>query len=301
MVVVVAAGDPGEVDLAVGATAQRLVDHGRRRRPVEVGVGVAHHAAQPGPGEQLEADHRRHRVAGQPEHRHRVPSAPATVPNASGLAGLMAICIQRMSPMRSSTTFTKSKSPMLTPPLVTSASQARRRPRSAASMAASSSRTRPRSTASKPLSATSEQQGEPVGVADLARARAASRRRPARRRWRAPRPGAGGTTDTSREPDAWPARPRWPGLSTVARLEHRGRRATTSSPAGRTWLPLRHRPRATTTASPSAVPSVRSTITMASAPAGTGAPVMMRTASPGPTGRRRRPTCRRARCRPPAA
>ena len=37
------------------------------------------------------------------------------VPKASGLAGRMATCIQRISPRRSSTTLTKSKSPMLTP------------------------------------------------------------------------------------------------------------------------------------------------------------------------------------------
>src|SRR5215218_10101090 len=46
-------------------------------------------------------------------------SPAATVPKANGLAGLMAICIQRMSAMRSSTTLMRSKSPMLTPPLVT--------------------------------------------------------------------------------------------------------------------------------------------------------------------------------------
>ena len=75
-----------------------------------------------------------------------------TSPKANGLAGLIAICIQRMSPMRSSTTFTKSNDPMLTPPLVSTASQRATPSRSAASMRASSSGARPRSTASKPAS-----------------------------------------------------------------------------------------------------------------------------------------------------
>ena len=80
-------------------------------------------------------------LPGSPNTGTRVPSARAMVPNASGLAGLMATCIQRMSPMRSSTTFTKSKSPMLTPPLVTSGvAGLGAAPAAAASMAASSSR-----------------------------------------------------------------------------------------------------------------------------------------------------------------
>ncbi len=41
---------------------------------------------------------------------------PSTRPKANGLAGRMAICIQRMSPRVSSTCFTRSKSPTLTPP-----------------------------------------------------------------------------------------------------------------------------------------------------------------------------------------
>ena len=202
------------------------------------------------------------------------------VPNARGLAGLMATCIQRMSPMRSSTTFTKSKSPMLTPPVVTSASQDSAPARRAASMAASSSRTSPRSTASKPLSATNERRvsrlesriwpgcsGEPSSTSSSPVEITPTRGR--------------GTTDTSRSPTV-ASSPRWPGLSTAPGSSTRSP-GTTSSPTGRMWLPS-GTAWVTTTVSPSGVPSVSSTITMASAPGGTGAPVMMRTASPGPTG-----------------
>src|SRR5690606_22985720 len=57
-----------------------------------------------------------------------------------------------------------------------------------------------------------------------------------------------------------------------------------SSPGARTWSPGR----ASTsirTARPPSSRSVRSTMTTASAPSGSGAPVKMRTASPGPSGR----------------
>src|SRR5690606_19572906 len=46
---------------------------------------------------------------------------PPTVPTASGFAGRIATCIHSMSPRSSSTAFTRSKSPILTPPEVTSA------------------------------------------------------------------------------------------------------------------------------------------------------------------------------------
>ena len=69
---------------------------GRRRRAQQVGVGPTGQAPERRAGEELEADHRRHRVAGQPEHgRARSPDGP----KANGLAGRMAICIQRMSPI----------------------------------------------------------------------------------------------------------------------------------------------------------------------------------------------------------
>ena len=57
-----------------------------------------------------------------------------------------------------------------------------------------------------------------------------------------------------------------------------------SSPAGATLVPGGHGPRRRSTAGAvgRTAPTVRSTITTASAPSGTGAPVMIRIASPGP-------------------
>jgi len=58
-----------------------------------------------------------------------------------------------------------------------------------------------------------------------------------------------------------------------------------SPPAARTWSPgLAALRMATTSPSPPPSTDVSSTITMASAPSGAGAPVMIRMASPGPTG-----------------
>ena len=61
---------PDEVDLAVGPPAERP----RRRSPAPPGdrLGVAGHPAQGRAGQQLEAHHRRHGVAGEPEHRRAV-------------------------------------------------------------------------------------------------------------------------------------------------------------------------------------------------------------------------------------
>ena len=53
--------------LAVGPAAQRLVRDRLDRGPER--VGVPHHPAERGSSEELEGDHRRHRVAGQAEHR----------------------------------------------------------------------------------------------------------------------------------------------------------------------------------------------------------------------------------------
>ncbi len=58
--------------------------------------------------------------------------------------------------------------------------------------------------------------------------------------------------------------------------------ATTSPPASRMWSPLSAGWCTKTPSSPSR--NVRSTMTIASAPSGIGAPVMIRIASPGPTG-----------------
>ena len=81
------------------------VGDGDDRRSVE--DGVAHHLAQRRAGEQLEADQRADRVAGQPEHGYATVAA-ASSPKANGLAGLIAICIQRMSAIRDSTALTTS-------------------------------------------------------------------------------------------------------------------------------------------------------------------------------------------------
>ena len=66
----------------------------------------------------------------------------------------MSTCIQRMSPMRSSTTRTRSMSPIDTPPLDRTASQVATPRSMVARMASSSSRTCPRSTGVNPASAT---------------------------------------------------------------------------------------------------------------------------------------------------
>ena len=67
----------------------------------------------------------------------------------------MAICIQRRSPISSSTTFTRSMSPIDTPPLVRRRSQSAAPARTVARIASASSATRPRSTGVAPASATS--------------------------------------------------------------------------------------------------------------------------------------------------
>ena len=106
--------------LPSGWRGKRLGGHRGHRWAVPAPLGMPGHPAQRGAGQQLVAHHRRHRVAGQAEHRR---ARSPTSPKANGLAGRMAICIQRMSPIRSSTTFTRSMSPIDTPPLVSTASQ----------------------------------------------------------------------------------------------------------------------------------------------------------------------------------
>ena len=155
-------------------------------------VGVAGQPPQPGPGEQGEADHRRHGVARQAEHRHRPSRRPGTRPNASGLAGRMATCIQRMSPIRSSTTLTRSMSPIDTPPLDSTASQLVA-PRSMASM------WRPRRRARAPGRRAGRPPGPPAPAASAGCCRGSGRaaatagpsRARRRSRSRPPRPGVG--------------------------------------------------------------------------------------------------------------
>ena len=243
---------PDEVDLAVGPPRGTA----RRRPPAPrdaCSVGVPGHPAQGRAGEQLEAHHRRHRVAGQPEHRACRPTSP----KANGLAGRMAICIQRMSPMRSSTTFTRSMSPIDTPPLVSTASQ----------VAAPSLDRRGDGglvVADQPevdgLPALLRDQGEergPVGVADLARRRAAARPRRARRRWTARRRAAAGAPAPRRRrcrPARRGGRRRSPRRARTRRRRRAGRRRPPARPRPPAppprWPPARRR-RAAACARPS--------------------------------------------------
>ena len=135
----------------------------------------------------------------------RTPGVPSTRPKANGLAGRIAICIQRMSPMRSSTTLTKSKSPMDTPPLVSMASQV-----AAPSLDG-------RGDGGLVVGDQAEVDGLPARLRDQGEERrrfesriwpgrrAARPPRPARRRWRARRPAAGGAR-APRPRRCWPAR-----------------------------------------------------------------------------------------------
>ena len=144
---------------------------------------------------------------------------PSNTPKANGLAGWMAICIHDMSAKRSSTTFTRSKSPMLTPPLSHEGVAAggpvaqdlrRARPRR-----------RPRAEVDRlaPGSADQGHQHRPVGLADLTWFERCRARRPARRRWRAPRPRNGGTTRRVRCPRL-ASTPRCAGTEHGAGAEH---------------------------------------------------------------------------------
>ena len=281
--IVVVAGDPGEVDLAVGPAAQGLVDHGEDRGPVEVGVGVPGHAAQPGAGEQLEAHHRRHRVAGQAEHRNGVAVRTGDRPERQRLGRLdrdlhPAHVADAVEHDLHEVEVAHAHAAAGDEGVAVADAVARGPPRWPPRRRGPGRGRPPRTRCSA-----QRQQGEPVRVADLAGAERPSRRRPARRRWRSPRRGAGGRPRTLGDDRPWPARrggrrsapcrPRAP------RRRLRGRRR----PGGCGCPPARPRARPTVVAVGES-PSVSSTITTASAPGGIGAPVMMRTASPGPTG-----------------
>jgi hypothetical protein len=98
-----------------------------------------------------------------------VAESPKT-PKASGFAGLMATCIQRIFPAHSfsSTTRTRSRSPTLTPPLVMMASQRDAAEDNDSTRADSSSPTDPEVDALPPLAPEECQEGVTVGVADPA-------------------------------------------------------------------------------------------------------------------------------------
>ena len=165
---------------------------------------------------------------------------------------------------------TKSKSPMLTPPLVSSASQAATPPLMAPAMASSSSAARPRSTALGPGWRTQGQQGAPVRVPDLAGRRA--RRRPSTSS--SPVDSTPTRARRARPPFVRPmlaSTPRWPGPSTSRPGRPPRRRRCRRPPAARASPALgrladEHR---ATRRRPA---SVSSTMTTASAPAGKGAP-----------------------------
>ncbi len=202
---------------------------------------------------------------------------PPIRPNISGLPGFMAMRQKSTSrPASPSTDCTRSRSPTETPPMVTRAS-APRDPSASARIEDSSSGAMPRSMASPPLAATSAVSAGPLELTI----------------WLGPMGSPGRTTS-----------------SPVARSAMRGLRATISQgwfiaaarpmsravsrrpariitspsrksmPASRMCCPLGVLS-SIRTVSPSRV--VSSWMTMASAPAGTGPPVKIRTASPAAT------------------
>ena len=241
---------------------------------------VAAHLAQRGPGEQLEAHVRAHRVAGQPEQRHA-----AQQPERERLRRLD----RDLPPLQDA----EPVEHRLHDVVVADRHAAARDHR-----VAGDQRVFERALDVR-LVVARDAEVDRVAAGGRAASRAASdgssrgsdraRARPdlraARRRWRARRPAAAGSP-----------RPRSsPRLAITPRCAGPEHRRPARTPAGR---PRRRRPRrgggrppsaACATSTPSS-PSrcVRSTITIASAPSGIGAPVMIRIASPGADRHRRR-------------
>ena len=190
-----------------------------------------------------------------------------------------------LMPWRASADWTRSWSPTEAPPSVTSRSAPARaaRPRCRAPASANVSRAMPRSTASPPACSTSAASGERIGGDDLVGAGRPRRGARARRRspeW--PRAACAGRSAARGPP---PRRARG-GAHRGAGPPPEGRSpAVKSSPLGRTNLAG-----AAALADHDArrPPPRRSPgSTMASAPSGSGAPVKIRTASPGPTAPRK--------------
>ncbi len=123
-VVLEPADDPVPVRLAVGTAAEALVGDGD-------GPGAARACWWPiiwrsaGRASSSKLTSEETGLPGRP-NTGTGRSGPLSRPNANGLAGRMAICIQRMVASRPRTALTMSKSPMLTPPDVTTASHAGR-------------------------------------------------------------------------------------------------------------------------------------------------------------------------------
>ena len=201
----------------------------------------------------------------------------ARTPKANGFAGRMATCIQRIFPALSfsSTTRTRSRSPTLTPPLVRMASQVDAAEDKHLHQGSLVVPDDPEVDAVPSLAADQGQKGVAVGVADLARGeRTGSREELV----------AGGE-----HPDPWPGMHRHTLHSLIGqhaqvrRSEHGSRRSDDvadghiAARLADEVAPLRAA-RPMTTLRPSGSVSVSSIMQTASAPGGTGAPVMMRAA-----------------------
>ena len=262
-----------------------VVGHPDHLEAVPVGAAEAHHLAQPRAGEQLETDHGRHRVA----RAARTPACVRRRRRPTAWPGRMATCIQAMSP--------DLVEDLLDVVEVAHADAAAgdegvaRRHRLGNGGADHIRRRRGpgRGRRLEARLAAQAEQGQPVRVADLSGCSGAGPR-PARRRWRARPPGPGRRRPLFPSPTtgqhAEVARGRAPSRQGRPPGRRRCRR-----PGGADAGPRRPAG-ATQTWSPSLV--VISTMTMASAPAGSGAPVMIRIASPGPDrgGRRLSPAAR---------
>ena len=202
---------------------------------------------------------------------------PAERPKANGFAGRMATCIHRMVPGHrfSRTTLTMSRSPTLTPPLVTRASQTFSARSKARPSATSSSPTTPRSTASQPSPIDESEEGMAVGVANLSREQRTRSRQQPRRPSRAHRSPGGGTAAIAGMPRLANT-PTWAGVTRCPARRPRLRRPRPRLHVEPTHPPVPAWP--ITTTEPSSSSDEFSSMHTASAPAGSGAPVMIRAA-----------------------
>ena len=239
-----------EVQLPYGPTVEvDLGDRSQRR----LGTGPRGPRGAGGPDGRTARTTRAREPAGCPAGRRRGDTRAASAPNTKGLAGRAATCIQRASSRRwprAAPTFTRSRSPTLTPPLVTTACAplrgSGRTPRAARSRRRPRCRGRPRRT---PRRAPGRAGVVPVGVADLAGPKGP--------------PGADSSSPVEARPPPRPgvhehpsrrgrrARRMCAGVSGVADLEHRGSPGRDVFAHGRTAVRPRPRGSMTTVASPS--------------------------------------------------
>ena len=266
--------DPQEVGLAVGPPG-----HGRRRRPPGRAGGRGRRgrpsgAARAGPAARRTRTTRPGCRAGRGSGCRRARRARTAWPGGWRSASSPSSRCGRAppSPRRPRPCSRRRSSPARR----SAAAPSRRR----ASSTASSSGTRPRSIGSAPAAATRatsigrfesriwpRASGSPGGTSS-----SPVDSRPTRGR---------GTTVTSVRPTL-ASTPRWVGRSSVPAGTTTSPTCT-SSPAPRTAVPGLTSSVSSTSSGPAG--RLRSTITTASAPSGIGAPVMIRIASPGPTGR----------------